>query len=400
MYTARRMLRKADHSQRPLLCRIVVVLYAPFGSGHYKAAEAIAVSARALNPTWRVEVVDVSQFLPRPIRGFFIKLWELLSRFCGAPYNYVYHRFASRFRHSILVSKLVDVAATSAAGKLSVQRAEAIVATHWFGAAVAARIKSQSKFHLSVVTTDYVIHSLHVYPEVDIYFSSKLSEMLLNDDDLRQVKQRIEYSGIPINARFAEDVAPPPPVNPGTFNILVSFGGLGLQWRRSLLMLHKVSNGVDGLRFTILAGANRRLAKYARILLPPGTTILGNQDDVVLAYRRAHAFVGKAGGLSVTEALASRLPVAIIAALPGQEVVNRRSLVSAGAATAVSTADDLVRWLRHVRGDKRLACRSFVVPRDSSTRIAGAILRCAGSSNRDKTISGADGSAAPLRKAA
>jgi len=55
----------------------------------------------------------------------------------------------------------------------------------------------------------------------------------------------------------------------------------------------------------------------------------------------ADLFVGKAGGLTSSEALARELPVIIINPIPGQEERNTDHLLEAGAARSVNGGNEL-----------------------------------------------------------
>lgn len=58
--------------------------------------------------------------------------------------------------------------------------------------------------------------------------------------------------------------------------------------------------------------------------------------------------ITKAGGLTLTEALASNLPIAIINPIPGQEEENAEYLVYNGAAIWIKKGDSIVRVLKYI----------------------------------------------------
>jgi len=80
-------------------------------------------------------------------------------------------------------------------------------------------------------------------------------------------------------------------------------------------------------RLEDVASAAGTLDSGARRLVPVGFT---NRMDQYMA--AADLLIGKAGGLTTSEALARHLPMALIEPIPGQEVRNADHLLEAGAA--------------------------------------------------------------------
>jgi processive 1,2-diacylglycerol beta-glucosyltransferase len=62
--------------------------------------------------------------------------------------------------------------------------------------------------------------------------------------------------------------------------------------------------------------------------------------------------ITKAGGMSVTEALNSRLPMILYASIPGQESWTEDFLIKNGAARKAGTLADITRTVDYVLGDE------------------------------------------------
>ena len=80
-------------------------------------------------------------------------------------------------------------------------------------------------------------------------------------------------------------------------------------------------------RLEDVASSAGTLESGARRLVPVGFT--NGMDQYMAA---ADLLIGKAGGLTTSEALARHLPMALIEPIPGQEVRNADHLLEAGAA--------------------------------------------------------------------
>ena len=78
------------------------------------------------------------------------------------------------------------------------------------------------------------------------------------------------------------------------------------------------------------------------------------------------AVVGKAGGLTCSEALIKRAPLVVFKPTPGQEVLNARFLASAGAAVLAESVEEVAATLAHWLTDP--AAREQV--REAQSRIA------------------------------
>jgi len=94
----------------------------------------------------------------------------------------------------------------------------------------------------------------------------------------------------------------------------------------------------------------RRLVKKGRNKV----LILGFTKEVPSFMGAASCLVSKAGGLTMSEALAMELPVVIYRPLPCQEESNRAFLVAAGAALAAQNISELSECLRRVLKDAHL----------------------------------------------
>ena len=100
--------------------------------------------------------------------------------------------------------------------------------------------------------------------------------------------------------------------------------------------------------------------------------------------RAADVLVGKAGGLTVSEALAVGLPLIIYNPVPGQELYNVDFLVNYGAGLLARDEDDVVEKVRflsthpeRLHADGRRTRRCSASPRRRRPSASASSRRCA-----------------------
>jgi processive 1,2-diacylglycerol beta-glucosyltransferase len=119
----------------------------------------------------------------------------------------------------------------------------------------------------------------------------------------------------------------------------------------------------------VVCGTNARLRDEIDHL-PAGRTgrirTLGFSQEVDVLLEACDVVVGKAGGLTCSEALIKRAPLVVFKPTPGQEVRNARFLASAGAAVLAESVEEVAATVAHWLADP--AAREQV--REAQARIA------------------------------
>jgi len=110
---------------------------------------------------------------------------------------------------------------------------------------------------------------------------------------------------------------------------------------------------VLGVRFPRLRLNLRRAVKKG----PNKVFIIGYSREVPLFMAAASCLISKAGGITVSEALAAELPMLIYKALPCQEELNRDFLIREGAALSAQNLAELGTLLCDVLRNEDLRLR-------------------------------------------
>src|SRR5215218_7299893 len=325
----------------------VMILSSAIGSGHMRASAAIVRGVELLDPEKNCSIVDfpheVSPGVERLLRDTYLealKLWPTAygklyqSSGTGQPGSYVHYLRSAGLK---TLQRLV-----SSTG------AQALVAPHFFGAGVLGSYKEQNPDMFSaVVLTDYVPHPIGVPLNLDLYVVADDAAA----EDVAKLgvhEERIHPTGIPIDPIFEE---PADPARKEILNlddddlpvVLVMGGGLGggdLEDSVSLLL-----QASEAMHLVVLCGSNdRSRTRLERLANRAGqeVTFLAFTDRVRELMAAGAVLVTKPGGMSCTEALASRLPQVLYRPIPGQEEENAAAMVRYGAGVMVRETSQIL----------------------------------------------------------
>ena len=337
----------------------IAILHATAGSGHKRAAEALAVAIESLRPGATVREVDTLVFASRLYRDTYAASYNAMAARAPALWGALYRSWASApvNRGTAPVRLAMD--------RLNLRRLvrvverenpDAVVCTHFLPVEALSprRERGRLRVPLYCVITDFTAHPFWAFPHVDRYFvaSDRVAAELA---ELGVARERIEVTGIPIDPRFASTV--------GRNEARARFG---LDPRRPMVLVMGGGSGVGPLaelaeriatlalepQVLVVCGTNARLRDEID-RLPLGRTgrirTLGFTHEVDVLLEACDVVVSKAGGLTCSEALVKRTPMVVYRPTPGQEVRNAEFLEGAGAALHADSAEAVEvavgRWL-------------------------------------------------------
>lgn len=315
----------------------ILIAAASSGWGHIQAARNIASAIEDVRPTIMIRGVDAFECLPFRLGALFNHGWQLASRRSEA----LYAQFYSKLVRSSYSRGLLDLLIGQAADRMAIQfmdfQPDAFIATHSFAASVGSRLKERFGFKLIVVATDFVLHSMQIQRNVDFLCVPPAYERTFGEKELDHHPATILDTGIPISQGFAtsrdaQSIRDRLQLSPDLLTVLVSFGGSGLRAERHVRVFENLLSVGLPIQFIVLAGHNehfsRTLRSCSRRNWEHRIKVFDFVDDVADFYSVADVFIGKAGGLSISEAMVAGLPIVVIDSLPGQEESNLRMLLS------------------------------------------------------------------------
>ena len=312
----------------------VLILSASIGAGHTKAAEAIQLGIRNEELGIDVHVVDFMAKEISTLNWLTKKFYLAALKFIPDLYDRIY-KFADGKKVGVSARFLSSALMYLPFARLLKNfRPDVVICTHPFPEAAASlwkflHAKSAEKFLLATVLTDYSLHAIWIYGEVDAYFVAT-EEMRRELAAHCRTGQKIFATGIPIDEKFSSAQRVP---NPRT-TILIMGGGLGLgSIEETLSELNKIKSP---LKILVVAGQNENLlAKLQREKFLHPTEIFGYVADVEKLMAQADLLITKPGALTMTEAFAAGVPLILHEPIPGPEALNAAYATAHGAAISV-----------------------------------------------------------------
>ena len=322
----------------------VLLLSASSGAGHVRAAQALE-KAFAARGDCRVEHVDVIQHVSKVFQRLYDKTYINLVRRAPNLMGVLYDRTDKpweKMRQRLAIDRLNTQPMIRMLKRV---QPDLCVATHFLPAEILAWLIAKKKLqtHNAVVVTDYDVHAMWLCRTVDRYYVA-LPEAREYLSGIGVPRDIIRVTGIPVDPLFSASVDRSAArkhlgLDAAAPVILIAAGGYGIgpveQLVRDLLALQKpwqivaIAGKSEQVKKKLddVAAQAGKLPGGALRLVPVGFT--GEMDQYMAA---ADLLVGKAGGLTTSEALARALPMALIEPIPGQEERNADHLLEEGAA--------------------------------------------------------------------
>jgi processive 1,2-diacylglycerol beta-glucosyltransferase len=216
----------------------------------------------------------------------------------------------------------------------------AVIASHPRPRVVLGRARRKGRLHCPLigVVTDYGTHA--VWAEKGLDALCVPGDRAFRDALAHRFPESLLHTtGIPV--RLAFEAAPPvrDPARGETLRVLVTSGGFGVGPIRDIV---RSFAGIDGVELTVVCGRAPGLEKrVTRLAAEAGVKarVLGFEKDMAARMAEAHVVVGKAGGLTVSEAMTSGRPMIIAGAVPGNEGINANLVMKADAGHVAEPAD-------------------------------------------------------------
>jgi processive 1,2-diacylglycerol beta-glucosyltransferase len=322
----------------------VLLLSASSGAGHVRAAQALE-KAFAARGDCAVEHIDTIQYVSKLFQRVYDKAYISMVRRAPELMGVIYERTDQPWQHPRRRLAMDRLNTAPMIRLLKRVQPDLCVCTHFLAAEIVAWLIAKRKLraHNAIVVTDYDVHAMWLCRTVDRYYVAidEAAEYLTR---IGVPREKLRVTGIPIDPIFAKPLDRAETrrqlgLDPAATVILVSAGGYGIgpveQLVNDLLALQRP------WQIVAIAGkaekVRKRLEEISRNAgkLPSGTPRLvpiGFTTDMDKYMVAADLLVGKAGGLTTSEALARALPMALIEPIPGQEERNSDHLLEAGAA--------------------------------------------------------------------
>src|SRR5215831_12719291 len=322
----------------------VLILSASSGAGHVRAGQALEKVFRAQGDceVGHIDALNyVSKLFQRIYDNAYIQMVNHAPDLMGLLYEQT-DRPWSQQRPRLAMDRLNTQPMIRLLKKT---QPDLCIATHFLPAEILAWLIAKKKLFARhvIAVTDYDVHASWLCQTVDRYYVAiqESAEYLAR---IGVPREKLRVAGIPIDPLFERPIGRDEArqklgLARGEFVVLLSAGGYGVgpmeQLVTDLVSLDRpwqivaIAGKSEPLKRTLeqLAKDAGRTPSGQSRLVPVGFTT--EMDQYIGA---ADLLIGKAGGLTTSEALARGLPMVLVEPIPGQEERNADHLLEAGTA--------------------------------------------------------------------
>lgn len=392
----------------------VMILSASTGGGHMRASNAIKGYLDNIGD--EVVVLDTIEYINPILNKTINESYEYLARKKPNLYRVLY-----KSGNNKKVAQAIATVNTLISKKLVPlivnYKPDIVIVTHPFSAEMVSKLKKMGKIDVKIlcIITDYAPHRVWINDNVDAYVVSD-EKMIKKMYNMGVPYWRVYPFGIPIEDVFYTKrdksiILKEMGLNPGLPTILIMAGSFGVEnildiyknilkipiefqiivitgknkslyesiehlvygnknkrTNRVLQSLSAYVSNLKTLKFVRRGGkSNSCKEKYSdfEILHKNKTRILYFTSEVDKYMQTADLIITKPGGLTITEALACNLPMAIFDAIPGQEEENADFLVSNNMAIKLYKGDEGANQIKQLLENvgtlesMKLSCETF-----------------------------------------
>lgn len=334
----------------------ILVIHAAAGAGHQKAAEALYQGLIKYTPHEAVCVDALDYTSPgfkRNYQGtyFFLisripAIWSFLFRLFDQPCLQMLVRRCRRLYNAWNARPLEEF--------LKREQFDEIFSTQFLSTEVAAALKRQGKIRSRLITviTDFDVHRIWLAEGVDCYTAASdwTREKLKR---LGIPEEKICVTGIPVAESFAsaQDIGQLKKklgLRENIFTVLMATGSFGIG------PLEELVASLKDVQVIVICGNNQKLFEKLSLRNTPLVKILGLVDNMHEWMAVSDVMVTKPGGLSISEALVSQLPLIFFHPIPGQETHNIQVLKEYGIGLTALETEEIAAGVEVFRTTKDL----------------------------------------------
>lgn len=326
----------------------ILIVTASIGLGHNKAAEAMEKVFREKYSDYTIKITDLFDHSSFLHRALYDKTYVEIVKKLPYLYRYLYKNFdrAGSIKMPIVIFDRLN--ALSFVKLVKSFNPSIVVATHFIPGALINFLRRKEGLDCQVyyVITDYEAHYFWVNSDVNMYFVSH-----------DEVRFQLNYRGIP-NSKIKVTGIPVKPEFLKRKNLRTLRKKYNLFEKPTLLMVAGSAGTLPSLEilrfirkikkdFQIIIVCGSDLKLYKKLLEYQRKDrrirkVFGFVDFIEDLMAVSDIIISKPGGLTVSESLASGLPMVAFNPIPGQEEANVNYLQENGAALKATSLESLV----------------------------------------------------------
>jgi len=357
----------------------ILILSAATGGGHLRASHAIESYLLENATDVEVKVVDALKTIHPILDKTICDGYHFLATKTPKMFGLLYQKSNEENPLAQMVPKFNSLFGIRLIPLLEEYQPDVIIATHPFVTEMVSHLKEKGhvKVPLICVMTDYGPHKAWISDKVDAYIVS--NEDMVPDMEAMGVRREIVYPfGIPVydvffdkadKAALLEELG----MQRDELTILIMAGSFGVS---NILQIYEDIVCLDfPFQIIVITGRNEKLFqafedKIDECRLSPQmgckhTRLVFFTNEVEKYMHASDLIITKPGGLTVSEALACNVPLAVFDAIPGQEEDNANFLMSHDMAVRIRKGDDCAGTISELLQNReklekmRQSCQSF-----------------------------------------
>jgi processive 1,2-diacylglycerol beta-glucosyltransferase len=324
----------------------LIILSASSGSGHTRAGEALEMAAANFPGIASVRHIDVLEYGSALLGELYSDMYKQMVSKTPSLWGWWYDKSDTPWKGETFRITLERSQMKPLMECLKAEAPDIIICTHFLASDIVSYMLQHEQLSTrhAVVVTDLHVHAMWLCHQFEHYFVPTDESAYY----LRQIgfpDDRITVSGIPIHPAFSQGMDHEAlrrkfALDPSLPVVLLSAGTFGMD--SSIVALRALMQMEQPAQIVALCGRNEELLAnvvrategapaHLKFIALPYTAEMHEWMAV------ADLFIGKPGGLTISEALASALPMILLNPIPGQEEINAASMLEEG--VAVSPTD-------------------------------------------------------------
>ena len=314
----------------------ILIVSVSAGSGHVRAAQALQTYLQ--DDGHEVLNIDLMNFSKPWFKKIYAdkyidiinqhpKIWKFLFDITDKPTSNTIYKTRRWFEYQFHKNffKILDEF-----------KPDRVISTHFMPPEILIRYKEKSnaKFEINVVVTDFDVHQLWINPKVEHYFvAGELAKNKLMNKNIKE--ENITISGIPIMPYFFKkynnlDILEKWNFKKNKKTLLLMAGGAGVGDLDNIS--EEILKSFSNIQIIALPGKNIEMFNRLNLLKLKYDNLypISFTNDVHELMYISNLVVTKPGGLSTSECFSLKKPMLLINPIPGQEEFNAKNIESLG----------------------------------------------------------------------
>ncbi len=361
----------------------VIILTMSTGNGHHIASRAVCEYLESKGVD--AQIVDAYKCFNKIFSDLLEKGYLLATKYTPYMYGKFYRNIE---KHDHTDSKMTwsrfcnSIVARQFARYISKQNPDLVVSTHPLAAYLITRYKSKNLVNTKTVgiVTDFCVHPYWEQTNMDYYVCA--NELITSQLVKKGIsKDKILPFGIPVATKFSKKTEKSEARRllniKDKKTVFVITGSMGYgNIQKYILALDDMD---EDFQIISVCGNNKSMKRHIDSLkLKKKIYNYGYVDNVDVMMDAADVIITKPGGLTVSEAIAKKIPVILVDPIPGQEDRNREFLLNNGLAVGVSETlpvDEVLYSLLHCEArSNQLTQMQSILGHENSAELLGDFI--------------------------